>query len=73
MKKCIVVAVIVTLIGALGLVGNYALEDKGVRATKKKIKLLRIVEEEQRLLKEYWQHRVEIARIQLMFKDPNDS
>ena len=75
MKKTIVIVVILSLVAALGYVTQYALENKGIRETKKRIKIYRIIELEQRLTMEILQHKVEIARIQAMFKpaDPNSS
>lgn len=76
MKKTVVVCVvIVSLVAALCYTVDYALEDKGVRATKQKIKILRIAVEEQRLLRDFWQYKVETTRSQAMFapRDPNSS
>ena len=74
MKKTITVCVvIVLLVAALGYVTTYALEDKGLRETKKRIKTYRIIEEEQRLTLEILEHKINIAKIQQAFapSDPN--
>lgn len=74
-KAIAVCVVIVLLIAALGYVTKYALEDKGLRATKQRIKTYRAIEEEQRLTMEILQHKIAIAKIQAQFapKDPNSS
>ena len=61
-------------VAALGYVTKYALEDKGLRDTRMRIKTYRIIEEEQRLTMEILQHKIAIAKIQAQFapKDPND-
>ena len=73
MKKTIVVVVIVLLVAALGCVTKYALEDKGLRETRKRIKIYRIIEEEQRLTLDILEHKLKIAKIQQAFapSDPN--
>jgi type II secretory pathway pseudopilin PulG len=74
-KNYVMVVVIVLLAVALIGVTQYALQDKGVRATKERIRMFRIVAEEQRLMKSILQDKVEIARLQKMFApaDPNKS
>ena len=73
-KTVVVVIVIALLVAALGYVTHYALEDKNVRATKQRVKIYRIVEEEQRSILRIMQYKIEIAKIQKAFTpvDPND-
>ena len=73
-KTIVVVVVIVSLVAALGYVGQYAFEDKGLRETRKRIKTYRIVAEEQRLILDILEHKIKIAKIQQAFapRDPNN-
>ena len=75
MWKYIVTVVVVLLIVALCFVANYALEDPNMRATEKRVRIYRVIEEEQRLTLNILNHKVQIAKIQAQFapRDPNDS
>ena len=74
-KTVCVVIVIALLVAALGVSVSYVFEDKDLRATKKRIKVYKVIEEEQRLTMEILQHKLVIASIQAKFapKDPNGS
>ena len=72
-KTVIGLVIIVLLVAALGYVTKYALEDENLRDTKKRVRIYRVIEEEQRLTMEILQHKIVIAKIQAQFapKDPN--
>lgn len=74
-KTVCVVVVMALLVAALGMSLFYVFEDKDLRATKKRIKVYKVIEEEQRLTMEILQHKIVIAQIQAKFtpKDPNGS
>lgn len=69
-KTIVVVIVIVSLVAALGYVGKYALEDKGLREMKKRIKVNKVIEEDTRLSLLIWQYKGQIAKINAS-ADPN--
>ena len=68
--KIVIVAVIVLLVIALGLVANYALtpvevrtERKAMKATKERIRDYRLVAEEQRLIRQILEDKIAVAKI----------
>ena len=69
-KTVVVVVVIVALVVSLIVVANYALEDKSIRAAKARIKNMRIVAEEQALIRQILEDKITVAKIQAQFTPP---
>jgi len=63
-KTIVLVGVIVLLVVALILVAQRAFEDKDLRATKKRLKVYRVIEEDLRLTLDIIKYRTELAKIQ---------
>ena len=81
--KIMVVGLIVLLVVALGLLTRYALESdehrtnrKSIAAAKKRIETYRVVAEEQKLIRQILEDKIEVAKIQAAIpkgaRAPND-
>lgn len=71
--KAVVAVVVVLLIAALALVVDYALEDPGLRATRKRVETYRIIAEEQSLMRQILEDKMVVAQIQAQITPQEDS